>query len=227
MVPARPIFKLTAGSVVRFLRLAAGRRIRLRRDRLRQAYCIGRGRAYLTLRETVSEDGTSAERVVLVVGFRLRLLRSLRFPHWRFQRVCILTMPFWSGFRGFCVKLWMVDPRTRNYLDIYDRAGRDHARIYFDALVRVLRPLSTPGSVWYDLYPYKELEPFLRVRKHDRSPAAATRPWQRLRGAHAARRNGGHRSVTMLNARPANRLFQRTTPRPSRTGPARSRPRTG
>ncbi len=171
MVSARSIFKLAAASVVRYLRLAAARRIRLRRDRLGEAYRIDRGGAYRIFRETVSHDGTSAESVVLVVGFRLRLLRSLRWPHWLFQRACILTTPFWSGFRGFRVKLWMVDPRTRNYLGIYEWAGRDHAQTYVDALVRVLRPLSTPSSVWYDLYPDQKLEPFLQVRKRDGSSA--------------------------------------------------------
>jgi hypothetical protein len=29
----------------------------------------------------------------------------------------------------------------------------------------VLRAVSTPGSVWYKLYPDQELEPFLRARQ--------------------------------------------------------------
>jgi hypothetical protein len=45
----------------------------------------------------------------------------------------------------------MVDPVTRNYLGIYEWDGRASAQKYVDALVRVLKPLSVPGSVWYEL----------------------------------------------------------------------------
>jgi len=145
--------------------MATSRALRLRRDRVGQAYIINQRGTYQIFRETVSDDGIRDRSVVLVVGFRLRVLRSNRFLHWLFQRVCILTTPFWSGFRGFRVKLWMVDPQTKNYLGIYDWAGVENAQTYIDAWVRVLRPLSTPGSVWYDLYPDQELEPFLRIRK--------------------------------------------------------------
>ena len=162
---ARPIFKLSALSVLRFLRLATSRAIRLRRDRVGQAYIIPQCGAYQIFRETVSDDGTRDRSVVLVVRFRLRVLRSNTFLHWLFQRACILTTPFWSGFRGFRVKMWMVDPQTKNYLGIYDWAGVENAQTYIDALVQVLRPLSTPGSVWYELYPDQEFEPFLRTRK--------------------------------------------------------------
>ena len=125
-----------------------------------QVYSIDQRGTYQVFRETVSDDGTAAKSVVLVVGFRLRVLRSISFLHWLFQRACILTTPFWSGFRGFRVKLWMVDPQTKNYLGIYDWAGAENAQTYIDALVQVLQPLSTPGSVWYDLF---------RVRSSNRS----------------------------------------------------------
>jgi hypothetical protein len=167
MATTRSIFILAAASTLRFLRLAATRRLRLRRDRLGQSYRIDRGGTYAIFRETVSDDGTAGGRVVLVIGFRLRFLRSWRLPHWLFQCVCILTTPFWSGFRGFRVKLWMVDPRTKNYLGIYDWAGLKQAQTYVNALARVLRPLSTRGSVWYELYPDQELEPYLRAHRTD------------------------------------------------------------
>lgn len=172
MASAASVVRLAALSTARFPRLAGTRTLRLRRDRLGQSYGIDRGGTYRIFRETVSDDGTSGRRVVLVVGFRLRVLRSNPLLHWVFQRLCILTTPFWSGFRGFRVKLWMVDPQGKNYLGIYDWAGAENARSYVDALVRVLRPLSTPGSVWYDLYPDQELDPFLQARKREPSGQA-------------------------------------------------------
>lgn len=165
MTTTRSIAGLAALSVARFLRLAASRVLRLRRDRVDALYRIEQGGTYRVFRETVSDDGTPERSAVLVVGFRLRVVRSNALLHWIFQRACILTTPFWSGFRGFRVKLWMVDPQSKSYLGIYDWAGEVNARTYADTLVRVLRPLSTPGSVWYELYPDQELEAFLRPRK--------------------------------------------------------------
>jgi hypothetical protein len=106
---------------------------------------------FSVFRETDRVHAGHEAPAVLVVGFRLRVLRSNRPAHWLFQRCCILTTPFWSGFPGFRIKLWMVDPVTKSYLGIYDWDGRDRAQTYVDALVRVLEPLSVPGSVWYEL----------------------------------------------------------------------------
>jgi hypothetical protein len=165
MASPRTLFRLAALSVLRFLRLATSRALRLRRHRVGPGYVIPQRGTYLIFRETVRDDGPRARSVVLVAGFRLRVLRSQRILHWLFQRACMLTTPFWSGFRGFRVKLWMVDPQTRKYLGISAWAGVEHAQTYRGALVQVLRPLSPPGSVWYELSPDQELEPFLRTRK--------------------------------------------------------------
>jgi len=173
------IAKLATLSAVRFCRLAASHALHLRRDRLGERYAIDQGGTYTIFRETVSDAERDARSVVLVVGFRLRLLRAYPSPHWIFQRLCILTTPFWSGLRGFRVKLWMVDPMSKNYLGIYDWAGEENAKVYVNALVRVLRPLSTCGSVWYRLYPDQELDAYLRTRKHGRPVTAAIREEER------------------------------------------------
>src|SRR3954452_20637627 len=126
-------------------------------ERVGMDYRIDRGGTYRVFRDTRSHDGTADPSAVLVVGFRLRVIGSNPVLHWLFQRVCLMTTPFWSGFRGFRVKLWMVDPATKNYLGIYEWAGEDNALSYVEALVRVLRPLSAKDSVWYELYPAQEL----------------------------------------------------------------------
>jgi hypothetical protein len=177
MATTRSIPRLAASSVAHFFRLATSGALRLRRDRVGELYRVEHGGTYRVFRETVSDDGTGEPSAVLVVGFRLRLVRSNPVMHWFFQRVCVLTTPFWSGFRGFRVKLWMVDPQSKDYLGIYDWSGAGNARTYADALVRVLRPLSTPGSVWYDLHPDQGLGEFLRTRKQEpRAGEASPQP---------------------------------------------------
>jgi hypothetical protein len=159
------IVSLAAQSAMRFCRLSGSHSLHLRRDRLGARYTIEQGGTYEIFRETVCDAGAEQRGVVLVVGFRLRTMRSHPLPHWLFQRLCILTTPFWSGFPGFRVKLWMVDPATKNYLGIYDWAGEGRAATYVTALLRVLRPLSTNGSVWYHIHPEPDFETYLQARK--------------------------------------------------------------
>jgi hypothetical protein len=160
----RRIASLAAISVRHYLTHVRTGDIALRRDRLGHIVVVDEHGPYTIFRETVGNDGSAGEPTVLVVGFRLRVLHSNPLLHWMFQRVCLLTTPLWSGFEGFRVKLWMVAPESRDYLGIYQWAGEQHSRTYVTALARVLRALSTPGSVWYEVLPDQELEPYLRTR---------------------------------------------------------------
>jgi hypothetical protein len=98
-------------------------------------------------------------------GFRQRFIHSNPFFHWNFQRICILTTPIWSGFRGYRVKLWTVDPKTRNYLGIYEWAGGRNAQSYVVWLACLLLPLSTRGSVWYEMRPDEKLSEYLSAHR--------------------------------------------------------------
>jgi hypothetical protein len=158
------IARLAIASAARWIKLA-GTRARYRTDtHLHHLYHIDQGGTYFVFRETVGNDGVPGSPCVLVVAFRLRFIDSFPPMHWLFQRVCLLTTPFWSGFRGFRVKLWMVDPQTKSYLGIYNWAGTDHAKTYADALVRVLRPISTTDSVWYEIVSEQKFEYYLAER---------------------------------------------------------------
>jgi hypothetical protein len=148
----RHITRLALGSASRFLELGRARALHLRRSRVNVLYDLGARGRFAIFRETVSDAAGAEPPVVLVVGFRLRVIGSSPAAHWLFRRCCILTTPFWSGLPGFHVKLWMADPVTHNYLGIYDWAGRGDAQAYVDALIRVLEALSVPGSVWYELH---------------------------------------------------------------------------
>jgi hypothetical protein len=158
------VARLAALSIVNFGRLASSGKVSLRRDRLWSEYEVERGGPFAIFRETVSSAGSDNRPTVLVVGFRLRFIGSARVPHWLFQRACILTTPFWSGFRGFRVKLWMVNPETRDYLGIYDWYGERDARVYADALSVILRAVSTRGSVWYEVAE-GDFEAYLAARR--------------------------------------------------------------
>ena len=159
------IAMLAARSAFHFTGMAKSGALHRVGNRIGERYRIDQGGTYEIFRETVGTDDATEPPGVLVVGFRLRVIGSNPVAHWLFQRLCILTTPFWSGFRGFRVKLWMVESETKDYLGIYQWAGEEHARTYVEALVRVLRPLSTKGSVWYKQYPGEDFETFLRARR--------------------------------------------------------------
>jgi hypothetical protein len=107
-----------------------------------------------------AEHGAS----VIEVCFRLRFAGRSRTAHRLFQRACILTTPFWSGFAGFATKLWMVEPDTGAYAGIYQWGEPATAEAYLAVLLPVLRFVSVPGSVEYRLHPDVALSEFLASR---------------------------------------------------------------
>lgn len=167
------VARLAGASVTNYLRQVYAGTIHLRTDRIGARFNVGEHGDYAIFRETTGDDGVAGDPAVLVVGFRLKVIGSNPTLHWLFQRVCLLTTPFWSGFPGFRVKLWMVNPATEDYLGIYRWAGADHTRTYATALARVLRAVSTPGSVWYEISPATDFETFLAARAVTPSPQAA------------------------------------------------------
>lgn len=58
----------------------------------------------------------------------------------------------------------MVDPKTKNYMGIYSWYGRENAQEYVNFLVKILRPLSTRGSVWYKIIEGEPFEDYLKTR---------------------------------------------------------------
>lgn len=152
-------------STWRFIKLIAHDKHHRRKDRLGRVYHIPEHGDYRIFRETVSSDGTGDKPVLLIVGFRLKVLGQSIFLHKIFQKLCILTTPIWSGFTGFKVKLWMVQPTTSNYMGIYDWAGKDNATFYVKWLTSILNPLCIPKTIWYEI---KEVnfEKYLEEREY-------------------------------------------------------------
>lgn len=155
------IINLTVKSIAVFFRLLASGSLHLQRTHLEKIYKIRRGK-YKVFRETTSDRRIKENAVILIVGFRLKMIQSNPMLHWVFQRICILTTPFWSGFRGFRVKLWLVDESTKNYLGIYSWEGKENAMIYIKTLEKILKPISTKNSVWCELVADETFENYLR-----------------------------------------------------------------
>ena len=65
--------------------------------------------------------------------------------------VCIVTTPFFAGLAGFRSKLWMVDPATGDFAGLYEWDDAESAEAYARGLAKVLRAISAPGSVSYEV----------------------------------------------------------------------------
>lgn len=113
------------------------------------------GRTYVPFRHTRrSEERWSHDHPPAVIQPRFHL--EPLPPRWRrlhslFRVVCIVTTPFFVGLPGFRSKLWMVDPATGDFAGLYEWDDAVTARAYAEGLSRVLRLLSAPGSVGYEL----------------------------------------------------------------------------
>ncbi|MFA5134535.1 MAG: hypothetical protein WC505_01970 [Patescibacteria group bacterium] len=140
----------------------AVRCLRLRRGRIGRMYDIKNASAYSVFRETANKNPLDGQPTVLVVGFRLKLAGQMSLLHWLFQRVCIVTTPFWSGLPGFGVKLWMVDPAGKKYLGVYEWHGTERAQAYVRFLLPVLNFFSVHGSVWHRMHENTRLEAYLQ-----------------------------------------------------------------
>ena len=146
-------------SAATFARLVLRRRLRLPRERLGVLVSLAGSTSFRVFRETcLDPERPLSDPAVLEVGFRLKAIGSSRLLHRVFQKVCILTTPFWAGVLGFSVKLWLVDATTCDYGGLYQWRDAADAERYVAALLPVLRFFSVPGSVWYRVTPHVSLE---------------------------------------------------------------------
>lgn len=129
---------LSAGSVA-WPRVNVGRRIRFADG--------STGRVY---RET-AVTGPSLEPCLLVVTFRLRLVRGP--GHVLFRWESWLNTPLFVGFPGFRSKLWVAHDEHGRYRGVYEWDGAPSAEHYARSLWRVLELVSEPGSIDFMLAP--------------------------------------------------------------------------
>ena len=154
--------------------LAAGR-TRCHRAYLGERLRMSDGRTYVPFRHTRKSPAAwsfAHPPVVLQPRFHLALLAPHRRRlHALFRVVCIITTPSFVGLPGFRSKLWMVDPETGDFAGLYEWDDAATARAYAEGLARVLRLLSSPGSVTYELVEADTVDDYLC-----RGPSAPPRP---------------------------------------------------
>jgi hypothetical protein len=108
------------------------------------------GTAARVYRETVL-PGTTADPCVLIVSFRLRLVRG-RAHAW-FRAESILNTPLFVGFPGFASKLWFAHDAHGRYRGLYEWDGPDRADRYARSLWRILELGCERGSIDYRVFP--------------------------------------------------------------------------
>lgn len=170
-------------------RLLLQRRIHLPRQNTGRQVAFANDSRAVVYRETVVESPATRDPAVLVVGFRLRLLRG-RAHRW-FRVESILNTPLFVGFPGYVSKLWLTHDENGLYRGIYQWDGAEAAETYARTLWRVLALGSVPGSIHYRVLPGAHRDEFLLNVPAAQPGSAASAPptwWQPARPIAAKRR---------------------------------------
>jgi hypothetical protein len=132
------------------------------------------GRRFVVFRDTSRGNGDLDDTVTLAVWFHLRAMPpGSRLRRFLFERESILNTLLYAGFEGYRRKLWMVDPETCDYAGLYGWQGRAAAERYAAYITAVLRPLSVPGSVGFEIVD-RPLPAYLAAREFS-GPSALSR----------------------------------------------------
>jgi hypothetical protein len=170
-----------ARCVLTTARLLAARRVHQPRTHVGQWLRFADGSAALVYRETIIDRAGPADPAVLVVGFRLRVVRGR--GHDLFRPVSLLNTPLFVGFPGFVSKLWLANDEHGVYRGLYQWDGVQQAEDYARALWRVLALVSVPGSIQYHVLPGLLRDDLLN--NPWLAPADETGAWWRLTPAPA------------------------------------------
>jgi hypothetical protein len=103
------------------------------------------GTAARVYRETRVDRPAPAHPCVLVVAFRLRLVRGR--AHTAFEHESLAHTPLFAGFAGLVSKLWLAHDEEGRYRGLYEWDGAHLADTYARSLWRVLALVSVPGSI--------------------------------------------------------------------------------
>ena len=162
---------------VETFRLLAARRIRLPRSNLGTNLRFADGTTGRVYRETVVDGAADTEPCVLIVSFRLRLVRGA-VMHALFRLESLLNTPLFVGFPGFVSKLWVAHDQNGVYRGVYEWDGAERAEHYARCLWRVLALVSVSGSIDYAIVPGLRrddalADPYRLAAANERLPAWA------------------------------------------------------
>jgi hypothetical protein len=147
---------------IRTVQLLLHRRLHLRTRRVGDGITLPDGRSFVVFRESTCDGDRAPGEATLVVWFHLRgIPAGSRVRRFLFERLCLANTILFAGFDGYRVKLWMVDPETADYAGLYAWRGAEEADVYARYITGVLRPLSLPASVGYQVLPGTTLEDYL------------------------------------------------------------------
>ena len=130
-------------------RLLRQRRIHLPAERVGEWFTFADGTSARVYRDTVVDRGGTQDPCLLVVEFRLRLVRG--WGHALFRWESLLNTPLFVGFPGYVSKLWLTCDERGRYRGVYEWDGPQRAADYARALWRVLALVSVRGSIHYQV----------------------------------------------------------------------------
>lgn len=148
-------------------RCAATTMVLLARRRIRQPQ-LNRGREIsfadggraAVYRETVINGPVPSEPAVLVVGFRLRGVRS-EWAHRLFRWESELNTMLFAGFPGLVSKLWLRHDKNGLYRGVYQWDGAGRAAAYARSLWWLLALVSDVRSIQWVVLPGLNRDAFL------------------------------------------------------------------
>jgi hypothetical protein len=142
------LLPLAAGCVLRVIGLLARRQLHLHRDLVGATVVVRDGRQFRIYRESSSSEPGHGDVMALAMWFHLRWMPpGARLRAFLFERESMLNTVLYAGFEGYRAKLWTVDRETNDYAGFYLWRDGDAAERYARYAMRMLRPLSVPGSV--------------------------------------------------------------------------------
>jgi hypothetical protein len=168
-----------ARCVVDSARLLSSARVHLPRSHVGQRLRFADGTTGRVYRETIVDVAPVHDPCVLIVEFRLCLLRGAL--HTLFRWESLLNTPLFVGFPGFVSKLWLAHDGKNVYRGVYEWDGASRAEHYARCLWRVLALVSARGSIGYVVVPGLTRDDLLAdPASLDRAPAPAIPDWARL-----------------------------------------------
>jgi hypothetical protein len=171
---ARSVARCVASTV----RLLLWRETHLPKEHVGRRLRFADGTSARVFRETVVDRDAPSEPCILVVEFRLRLLRG-RW-HALFLWECILNTPMFVGFPGFMSKLWLAHDEKESYRGLYEWNGAAEAEHYARALWRILELVCARDSIHYVVIPGFRRDDVLRQPQqlNDVSPEDSAAWWR-------------------------------------------------
>jgi hypothetical protein len=155
-VAARAVIRCITTTV----QLLACRRVHLSTEHVGMRLRFANDTSAAVFRETIVDRGPALDPCVLVVEFRLRLVRG--WGHALFRRESLLNTPLFVGFGGFVSKLWVAHDQNGMYRGVYEWDGAERAEYYARCLWRILEIGCVPGSIHYIVLPGLHREDVLR-----------------------------------------------------------------